>query len=420
MLQSMRIEGGHRLEGTVEISGAKNLALPAMVASLLTDQPIVLHNVPNLTDITTMLGILEHLGSDPSCYGSDISLCTKNIVNVEAPYDYVRKMRASILCLSPLVSRCGRARVSLPGGCAIGLRSVDLHIRTLVLMGADISIEDGFIKASAPNGLTGCEIEFPKVTVTGTENALMASVLAKGSTRLVNVAIEPEVQEFAKLLNLMGAKISGIGTSVLEIEGVEKLHGAEFNIIPDRIEAGTYAIASSLTHGKIFLKNCIYGHLQCFFTALQQTGTTVQNREDGVLVYNNNDVIYPYCIYTDPYPAFPTDLQAQYMVLMSLCNGNATVTENLFENRFMHVQELIRMGANIYVDGRCARITGVQSLKGAPVMATDLRASVALVLAGLIAEGTTIVNRLYHIDRGYDNIDNKLCACGAVLERITQ
>jgi len=420
MLQSMKIEGGHRLEGTIEISGAKNLALPAMVAPLLTDQPIILHNVPNLTDVHSMLDLLVYFGCDISLNGSTITLSAKDIINVEAPYDYARKMRASILCLSPLVARCGRAEVSLPGGCAIGLRGVDLHIRTLILMGADVSIEDGLIKASAPNGLTGCEIEFPKVTVTGTENALMAAVLAKGTTRLINVAKEPEVQEFAKLLNLMGAKISGIGTSTLEIEGVDNLHSAELNIIPDRIEAGTYAIASALTHGSIFLKNCVYDHLQCFFTALRQTGTTIQNKEDGVLITNDHDIIYPYCVYTDPYPAFPTDLQAQYMVLMSVCNGNATITENVFENRFMHVQELSRMGAKIYVDGKNAHITGVPSLKGAPTMATDLRASMALVLAGLIAKGTTTVNRLYHIDRGYENIDDKLRACGAVLERITQ
>lgn len=416
----MKIEGGHRLEGTIEISGAKNLALPAIASSLLTDQQVILHNVPKLTDVASMLGLLGYLGCDVSRSGDTVTLCTKDVINVDAPYDYVRKMRASILCLSPLVARCGRAEISLPGGCAIGLRSVDLHIRTLILMGANVSIEDGLIKAYAPNGLIGCDIDFPKVTVTGTENALMAGVFAKGVTRLINVAKEPEVQEFAKLLNLMGAKISGIGTSVLEIEGVEQLHGTEFSIIPDRIEAGTYAIASAITHGSIFLKNCVYDHLQSFFTALQQTGTTIQNRKDGVLITNDLDTIYPYCIYTNPYPAFPTDLQAQYMVLMSVCHGNATITENLFENRFMHAQELTRMGARIYIDGKNARITGVPSLKGAPVMATDLRASVALVLAGLAAEGTTTVNRLYHIDRGYENIDDKLRSCGAVLERVGQ
>ena len=420
MLQSMKIEGGHTLEGTVTISGAKNLALPAMVATLLTDQPIILHNVPDLADVHSLLALLEHLGCSYSFENRTLTMCTKNIVTTEAPYDFVRKMRASILCLSPLVARCGSAEVSLPGGCAIGLRGVDLHIRTLVLMGAEVSIEDGLIKTNAPNGLTGCEIEFPKVTVTGTENALMAAVLAKGTTCLMNVAIEPEVTEFAKLLNLMGAKITGIGTSTLEIVGVDKLHGAEFEIIPDRIEAGTYAIAASVTHGSIFLKNCHYEHLQYFFTVLQQTGATVTKQADGVLVSNENGIIQPYCIYTAPYPAFPTDLQAQYTVLMCLCNGTASVTENIFENRFMHIQELMRMGAKIYIDGKTARIVGVPSLKGAPVMATDLRASVALILAGLVAEGTTTVHRLYHIDRGYENIDDKLRACGAVLERTKQ
>lgn len=419
MLQSMKIEGRHRLEGTISISGAKNLALPAIVTTLLTDQPIILHNVPNLADVRLLLDLLEHLGCSYTFENYTLTLCTKNIITTEAPYDFVRKMRASILCLSPLVSRCKHASVSLPGGCAIGLRGVDLHIRTLVLMGADVSIEDGLIKASAPNGLIGCDIEFPKVTVTGTENALMAAVLAKGTTRLVNVAIEPEVTEFAKLLNLMGAKISGIGTTTLVIEGVDELHGAESTIIPDRIEAGTYAIASAITHGCVFLKNCIYEHLVNFFTALQQTGTVIKKCEDGVWIKNERD-IYPYPIYTAPYPAFPTDLQAQYMALMSICNGKTSVTENIFENRFMHVQELIRMGAKIYVDGRTAHITGVPTLKGAPVMATDLRASVALILAGLVAEGTTTVHRLYHIDRGYENIDDKLRACGAVLERVGQ
>lgn len=418
MLESMRIEGGHVLDGTIAISGSKNLALPAMVATLLTDEPIILHNVPDLADVRALLALLEHLGCDYSFENHTLTLCTQNIATTEAPYDFVRKMRASILCLSPLVVRCGHSEVSLPGGCAIGLRSVDLHIRTLVLMGADVSIENGLIKASAPNGLVGCEIEFPKITVTGTENALMAAVLAKGTTRLINVAIEPEVTEFAKLLNLMGAKISGIGTSTLNIEGVDKLHGAEFTIIPDRIEAGSYAIAASITHGSIFLKNCLYKHLQYFFTVLQQTGTSIIKQTEGVLVSNKNNIIQPYSIYTAPYPAFPTDLQAQYTVLMCLCNGTASVTENLFENRLMHTQELMRMGAKIYINNRTAHIVGIPMLRGAPVMATDLRASVALILAGLVAEGTTIVNRLYHIDRGYENIDNKLRACGAVLERI--
>lgn len=414
----MRIIGGNPLNGEVVISGAKNLALPALVASILTDETLLLTNVPNLADITSLLELLEHIGVDISRKSEhSLELTARAARSTEAPYDFVRKMRASILVLGALIGRCREATVSLPGGCAIGARGVDLHIRALELMGADVSIENGYIKAKAPRGLTGCDITFPITTVTGTENILMAAVLAKGTTRLINAAMEPEVEAFCELLNRMGARITGAGSSTITIEGVDALHSAEFEIIPDRIEAGTYAIAAAATNGKLLLRNCCYDHLTSFFETLFLAGVTYEETEGGVLVYRNGDTIYPMDIRTAPYPGFPTDLQAQYTVLMSICSGTASVTENIFENRFMHIPELSRMGANISVHGRVAVITGVPHLSGAQVMATDLRASVSLVIAGLIAEGETIVNRLYHIDRGYERIEEKLTACGANVER---
>ncbi len=421
MLQKMQIEGGYPLFGEINISGAKNLALPAIVTTLLTDNEITLTNVPNLSDVKSLLELLEYLG----CYiNSDLNnnklkLKTANISSTEAPYDFVRKMRASILVLGPMVTRFGRASVSFPGGCAIGVRSIDLHIRTLQLLGAEITIDNGFIKAYAPNGLTGNDITFPIVTVTGTENSIMAAVLARGITRLINAAIEPEVEELCILLNTMGAKITGQGTSVITIEGVKKLHGTVFNIMPDRIEAGTYAIAAAITHGKLLLKNCIYKHLEIFFNTLQLNGITIEKTSNGVIIENNNEKINPIDISTAPYPGFATDLQAQYMALMTISNGISVIKENLFENRLMHVAELTRMGADIKVNGNTAIVKGVQNLKGAQVMATDLRASASLVLAGLAAKGTTVVNRLYHLDRGYENIDKKLQQCGAQVNRIT-
>lgn len=420
MLQSMRIVGGCQLNGTIEISGAKNLALPALVASLLTDGKVTFKNVPNLADIKSLLDLLDYIGvSINKVNQHTFELSTSCIKSTEAPYDFVRKMRASILVLGPLVSRFKEATVSLPGGCAIGTRGVDLHIKALEMMGAEISIENGYIKAKAPNGLTGCDITFPIATVTGTENILMAAVLARGTTRLINAAMEPEVEAFCELLNKMGAKISGAGTSMITIEGVDKLHGTEFEIIPDRIEAGTYAIAAAVTNGKVLLKNCRYEHLTSFFETLNLAGVTSEKIEDGVLVYRKDSEIHPVDIQTAPYPGFPTDLQAQYTVLMSICNGTASITENIFENRFMHIPELSRMGANISIHGKTAMVTGVKKLTGAQVMATDLRASVSLVIAGLIAEGETVVNRLYHLDRGYENIEQKLDNCGANLERFS-
>ena len=418
MLQSMKIYGGKQLYGTIEISGAKNLALPALITTLLTEDKILLHNVPELVDISSLLELLEYLGTNISKNSGNIELKTENIKSTTAPYDFVRKMRASILVLSPLLARCKKAFVSLPGGCAIGVRGVDLHIKALQMLGANVEIEDGLIKASAPNGLTGTDITFPIITVTGTENALTAAVLAKGTTRIINAAMEPEVKAFADLLNLMGAKITGQGTSIITVEGVDSLHKAEFTIIPDRIEAGTYAIAAAVTDGELFLKNCQYDHLTSFFETLLSNNILVEKKTDGVLISRKSQKIMPIDIQTAPYPGFPTDLQAQYTVLMSICDGTASVTENIFENRFMHIPELKRMGANISLRDKTSVICGVNSLNGTQVMATDLRASVALVLAGLMANGITTVNRLYHIDRGYADIDFKLKSCGAQLERI--
>lgn len=414
----MRIAGGNQLKGEIEISGAKNLALPALVASLLSSEKVKYANIPQLVDIVSLLELLGHIGTEQIDRTTrSITLRTNAIKSTSAPYDFVRKMRASILVLGALMARCRRATVSLPGGCAIGARGVDLHIKALEMMGAEVTIENGYIEAKAPNGLIGCDITFPITTVTGTENILMAAVLAKGTTRLINAAMEPEVEAFCDLLNKMGAKISGAGTSIIIIKGVDELHGAEFEIIPDRIEAGTYAIAAAATNGKVVIKNCKYEHLTSFFETLNLAGIACEKMDNSVLVYRKEDEIRPVSIQTAPYPGFPTDLQAQYMVLMSLCNGNASITENIFENRFMHVPELDRMGANIEIHGRTAIVTGVKKLTGAQVMATDLRASVSLVIAGLIAEGETIVNRLYHLDRGYENLESKLNNCGAKVER---
>ena len=418
MLQGMRIVGGTQLNGEIEISGAKNLALPALVATILTNKPVALQNLPNLADVKSLLELLNCIGTEINYINAHtVTLVTKDAKSITASYDFVRKMRASILVLGSLVTRFRKAKVSLPGGCAIGARGVDLHIKALEIMGAEIAIENGYIEAKAPNGLVGCDITFPIVTVTGTEDILMAAVLAKGTTRIINAAMEPEVEAFCELLNKMGAKVTGAGTSVITIEGVDELHGTEFEIIPDRIEAGTYAIAAAATNGKVFLKNCKYEHLTSFFETLNSAGINCEHLENGVWVYRKGAEIQPISIQTAPYPGFPTDLQAQYMVLMSLCNGSATITENIFENRFMHVPELARMGANIEIRGRTAIVTGVKKLTGAQVMATDLRASVSLVIAGLVAEGETIVNRLYHLDRGYENLEEKLNNCGANVER---
>jgi UDP-N-acetylglucosamine 1-carboxyvinyltransferase len=415
----MRIWGGERLKGEVSISGAKNLALPALAAGLLTEDDVILKNVPNLADVQSMGNLLSHIGTDISIAGSAYSMSTKDIRVFEAPYDFVRKMRASILVLGPLVGRFGKARVSLPGGCAIGARGVDLHIRSLEHLGANVSVDNGYINADAPNGLHGGDIIFPTVTVTGTENIMAAACFAKGTTRLINAAIEPEVVAFADLLSKMGANISDSGTPIITIEGVERLHGCEFTIIPDRIEAGTYAIAAAITGGDITIRGGEYDHISALLNFLRMADISVEVSQDGIRVSRDKDVpIKGVDVQTAPYPGLATDLQAQFMALMTLCQGSSSITENIFENRFMHVQELCRMGANITVHGKTAIITGVSKLTGANVMATDLRASVSLVLAGLAAGGETVVNRLYHLDRGYENLDQKLTNCGAIIERI--
>jgi UDP-N-acetylglucosamine 1-carboxyvinyltransferase len=422
----MKISGGTPLVGTIEISGAKNLALPALAASLLTDGNLSLHRVPNLEDVKSMLRLLVHLGVDMGdLMAGTIILTANGLKTLDAGYDFVRKMRGSILVLGPLVARFRKAAVSLPGGCAIGARGVDLHLKALEHMGASITIENGYINASAPNGLIGCDIILPIPTVTGTENILMAATLAKGITRIINAAMEPEVAALADLLIKMGAKITGHGSSIVTIDGVDSLSGTDFTILPDRIEAGTYAIAAALTNGKLLLKNCKYDHLAALFDALHLAGVTHQvhreagNEYEDIEVWRNIEIINPVSIQTTPFPGFATDLQAQFMTLMTICNGTAAITENIFENRFMHVPELSRMGANISIHGKTAIVTGQPFLRGTNVMATDLRASVSLVLAGLTAHGETIVNRLYHIDRGYENIDQKLRTCGANIERFT-
>jgi UDP-N-acetylglucosamine 1-carboxyvinyltransferase len=415
----MRIKGGKKLIGTIPISGSKNLSLPAMMAAIMTDKPLLLRNVPRLADVLSAMDLLNYIGVDVNWADSNsLELRCGSIKTTEAPYDYVRKMRASILTLGPLVARFKKASVSLPGGCAIGTRGVDLHIKALQQLGAEVEVENGYINATAPDGLRGCDINFTTPSVTGTENALMAAALANGTSRILNAAMEPEVIEFANLLNMMGANIVGHGSPIITIEGVESVRGASFEIMPDRIEAGTYAIAAVVTSGRVLLKGCVQDHLSSFLETVRSVGGICEPVADGILVYREQDEIRPISICTAQYPGFPTDLQAQYMVLMTIANGASSVTENIFENRFMHVPELCRMGANISVIGRTATVVGAHELSGAQVMATDLRASVSLVIAGLVAKGETVVNRLYHLDRGYENIEDKLNNCGAEVERL--
>jgi len=422
-LEKIRIAGGNQLNGDLPISGAKNAALPLMCASLLTTAPLTLTNMPlGLRDIQTMMDLLQHLGVSVEVENGQarLQLQADSLSNTTAPYDLVRKMRASVLVLGPLLAREGKARVSLPGGCSIGTRPVDLHLMALEAMGAKIILEDGYIVAEAPNGLKGAKIAFPKVTVGGTENVMMAAVLAQGETIIANAAMEPEITDLAECLIAQGAKIEGVGTNRLVIQGVKELKPATHAVIPDRIETGTFMIAAALTGGTVRLKNARLDTLRSLVGLLETAGVSITedgsdivvSRKDGVLRLKGIDIM------TDPYPGFPTDLQAQMMTMLTLSEGAGMVTETIFENRFMHVPELVRMGANITVQGNSAIVRGVEKLHGAPVMATDLRASVALVLAGLVAEGETVVNRIYHLDRGYENIVGKLQACGAVIERI--
>lgn len=419
-MDRLRVVGKQSLKGTIKISGAKNAALPLMAACLLTDGRLDLSNVPHLADIQSMVQLLSQHGVDIAAYfdRGHLSLCASAISNITAPYDLVRKMRASILVLGPLVARHGEAKISLPGGCAIGTRPVDLHINGLKAMGAEINIDQGYIHAIAPKGLTGAKITFPLISVTGTENLMMAATLAKGETTLINAAREPEVVDLADCLNKMGAKITGAGTDVITIQGVDHLHGAEHAVVADRIEAGTYMIAGVITRGQVFLEGANLTHLESFVSTLRQVGAKIELKDNGVYVDGGCDSLNGVDVMTEPYPGLATDLQAQFMALMCYSIGASMITETIFENRFMHVPELSRMGANINVHGSSALIRGVPELIGAPVMATDLRASVSLVLAGLAAKGETIINRIYHLDRGYEKIEEKFQGCGAVVERL--
>lgn len=416
----IRIHGGKRLEGTIEISGAKNSGLKLMCASLLTADTMRFTNMPTtLRDIRTLTKVLESIGATIAT-GPEGTMVVqaKNISNGHADYELVRQMRASILVLGPLLARLGEATVSLPGGCAIGTRPIDLHLMGLEKMGAKITLEEGYVHASAPQGLTGADITFPKVSVGATENVMMAATLAKGTTTLYNAAREPEIVDLGECLIAMGARITGLGTSEIRITGVDKLHGALHNVIADRIETGTYMIAVALTGGTLRLKNTQTKFLNALIGPLKAAGVSFDEEGDDVIVHRNGNPLVGTDIMTDPYPGFPTDLQAQFMTMLTQCEGAGMVTETVFENRFMHVPELCRMGANITVHGSSAIVRGVKKLKGADVMATDLRASVALVLAGLVAEGTTTVHRIYHLDRGYENLVAKLQACGAHIERV--
>ena len=421
------IQGGRRLKGEIAISGAKNAALPLMAASLLTADTLRLSNVPHLADIATMARLLAQHGvalkvngaapDDGGDYGGVLDLTTESITSVVAPYDLVRKMRASVLVLGPLLARVGEAKVSLPGGCAIGTRPVDLHLQALELMGAEIELKEGYIHAAAPQGLSGAKIIFPKVSVGATENLLMAACLAKGETQLLNAAREPEVTDLGECLVKMGADITGLGSGSLTIRGVEKLHGAEHSVVPDRIETGTYAMAAAITDGELDLIGARADHLNAVIKVLKEAGVAVEETDRGLKVRRINGPVRGVDVMTEPYPGFPTDLQAQTMALMSTAEGAAMITESIFENRFMHVPELARMGANVNVHGSSAMVRGQPGLTGAEVMATDLRASVSLVLAGLAAEGETVLNRVYHLDRGYDRLEQKLAACGAMISR---
>lgn len=415
-MEKLIIEGGVSLKGEVTIGGAKNAALPIMAASILSSGENIISNVPNLKDITTMGTLLARLGVDFHIEDRQIFLKTDNINSVEAPYDLVKTMRASVLVLGPLVARMGEANVSLPGGCAIGARPINLHLMGLKKMGAEIELSGGYIRVQAKK-LRGASIYFDIPTVTGTENLMMAATLADGVTVLENTAMEPEVVDLANALVSMGANIEGANTSVIRIKGVNSLKPFNYSIIPDRIETGTFLVAAGITRGEIKIKGCNFSHLDSIIIKLREAGLTINQEGDGIMV-KGPDRLNPLDIKTMPYPGFPTDMQAQFMALMSIADGTSLITESIFENRFMHVGELRRMGADIKVEGTTATVRGVPSLTGAPVMATDLRASASLVLAGLVAKGTTVVDRVYHLDRGYEKIEEKLKPLGARAKRI--
>ncbi len=422
------IRGGNRLEGTIPISGAKNAALPLMVASLLTEEPVVLQNLPHLADIAHMAKILAQHGVevgltghglDGASDGRVMALQAAEITSTTAPYELVRKMRASFLVIGPLLARCGRAKVSLPGGCSIGTRPVDLHLQGLEAMGAEIDLVDGYVDARAPaGGLRGAQITFPFVSVGATEDLMMAASLAQGTTVLENAAREPEIVDLGECLSAMGARIAGLGTARIEIEGQPRLGGARHKVIADRIETGTFVMAAGLTGGRLRLQGANADHIAAVLPVVEAAGVAVEPVEDGLLVQRRTNRLQGTDVTTEPFPGFPTDLQAQMMALLTVADGTSNIRETIFENRFMHVPELVRMGARISVSGQTATVTGVEALKGAPVMATDLRASVSLLLAGLAAEGETVVNRVYHLDRGFERIEEKLQACGAEVRRL--
>ena len=428
-MDKIRITGGQRLNGAIPISGAKNAALPLMIASLLTDETLTLTNVPRLSDVTALSRILSNQGVDRTVAGKrigqsaetgqTISLTARQIVDTCAPYELVSTMRASFWVIAPILARMGEAKVSLPGGCAIGTRPVDLLLMALEKLGAEIVIENGYALARAPRGLKGGEIVFPKVTVGGTHTALMAAVLAQGTTVIENAAREPEVTDLAACLVKMGAKIEGAGTSRIVVTGVARLGGAHHAVLPDRIEAGTYAMAVAMTGGDVLLEGAKPELLQSALDVLSKAGVEIDTTNEGIRVRRNGRGLEAVDVDTDPFPGFPTDLQAQFMALMTRAKGTSRIRETIFENRFMHVQELARLGAKIRLDGDVALVEGVEKLTGAPVMATDLRASVSLVIGGLAAEGDTTINRVYHLDRGFEALEAKLGRCGALVERIS-
>jgi UDP-N-acetylglucosamine 1-carboxyvinyltransferase len=419
-LDKFVIHGGLPLRGEIAVSGAKNSALPALAACLLTEEPVVLHRIPPVRDIATMEQLLEYTGASVEVDGETVTVRASTISRPEAPYDVVKTMRASSLVLGPLVARCGRARVSVPGGCAIGARPINLHVAGLENLGAVTRQEHGYIEAEAPDGLRGASVHFDRITVTGTEDLLMAAVLARGETVINNAAREPEVVDLAALLTQMGARIEGAGTSVIRVEGVERLYGAEHTIIPDRIETGTFLVAAAITRGDLLVTGCEPDHLRACLTKLSAAGVEVTEPGPGRIRARASGALKSVDVTTEEHPGFATDLQAQFMALMTQASGISIITETIFENRFMHALELARMGANIRLEGRQAIVAGPTRLTGAQVIASDLRASASLVLAALAAEGETLLDRVYHIDRGYDRIESKLAGVGARIRRIKE
>jgi UDP-N-acetylglucosamine 1-carboxyvinyltransferase len=419
-VDNILIEGGHRLEGEVVVSGAKNAALPIMAATILAEGTTRLTNLPNLRDIRTIGALIRRLGARVELATNRAEMCTDGIDTLKAPYDLVRTMRASVLVLGPLLARHGRAEVSLPGGCAIGARPIDLHLKGLAAMGAEIDLDHGYVNAQAPRGLKGADIFLDLPTVTGTENLVMAACLAQGETVIRNAAREPEVEDLALFLRAMGARIEGAGSDVIRVQGVSSLSGAPYRIMSDRIEAGTYMVAAGITGGRITLKQAPVAHLTSVMRKLEQTGLAFETLDEDMVTANGLAGVHSADMTTEPYPGFPTDMQAQFMALMALGRGLSVITETIFENRFIHAQELVRMGADIRLSGNTAIVAGVEYLSGAPVMASDLRASASLVLAGLAARGQTEVSRVYHLDRGYERIEEKLSALGARIRRVKE